>query len=235
MTTTRTTRKLTELLDAEPRGQRWSARLGWSCQADPCRRPPLRAFAAPRLSPLLLVRLVQQVPSRCDPRDLCGGTSPDGAKEGSRGRRESASKPPEPAPPICRRRNATFLRAFVRPTAEWLDAPAAPATCFRVSPEGLPNENARTIRFRASSNRPPCSKSRDTQPVARAYIFYRRPPGASLEDSLRPRLGPYRPFGAKRGSPLVARYFRTLWVLVRAWGTVSSSSLLSMRTGGPRE
>ena len=233
MTTTRTTRKLTELLDAEPRGQRWSR--GWAGHVRQTRAAdrPYGLSQAPRLSPLLLVRLVQQVPSRCDPRDLCGGTSPDGAKEGSRGRRESASKPPEPAPPICRRRNATF-RAFVRPTAEWLDAPAAPATCFRVSPEGLPNENARTIRFRASSNRPPCSKSRDTQPVARAYIFYRRPPGASLEDSLRPRLGPYRPFGAKRGSPLVARYFRTLWVLVRAWGTVSSSSLLSMRTGGPR-
>ena len=43
-----------------------------------------------------LVGLVQQVPSHCDSRDHCGGTSPDGAKEGSRGRSESSSKPPEP-------------------------------------------------------------------------------------------------------------------------------------------
>ncbi len=51
----------------------------------------------------------------------CDKTSPDGAKEGSRGRRESSSKPPEPTPQICRRREATLMRALVQPTAEWQD------------------------------------------------------------------------------------------------------------------
>ncbi len=68
-----------------------------------------------------LIRLVQQVPLHCDSRDRYGGTSPNGAKACSRGRRESASKPPAHTPPIRRRREATLMRALIRPTAEWQD------------------------------------------------------------------------------------------------------------------
>ena len=59
---------------------------------------------------------IPDLPRSCGNYLSHDATSPDGAKEGSRGRSESlsapvwASKPPEPTPPICRRRAGFSVR-----------------------------------------------------------------------------------------------------------------------------